>query len=960
MASRPSQGRIVGRDAEVGQLRDALAAVARGRGGLALVEGEPGIGKSALMSAALADAGRLGCQLLWAAADEHMGPRFPLRVMLDCLQVDARPKDPSRAEIAALLRGERPGGPPRTEDPVAAAVERLLRLVDQQCAVSPVVIVVDDLQWADEASLLMWHRLASVVEQVPLLLVGAHRPAPPHTEIQLLRRTVQDRHGTLIELGPLVEDATHQLVAQLVGAPPGAELRRLSRQAAGNPLYLCELVHAVVAECILVVNGTAELPVAGFHAPLSLASAVQHRLGSLSPEATHVLSWAALLGQEFTVTELAVVAGRSATELVNVIGEATAAAVVTEAGARLRFQYPLIRRMLYEAIPQAMRVALHRQAGQALAESGAATERVAEHLLAAAASVDRWVVGWLIENGEKLAARAPLIAVDLMERAVAHSGVDDDQRQVLSAHLATVQFRLGRIDQAEARARLVLAYTRDPWRAGQMHWILGYALHRCGRTEEAFAAVDHALAAPSVPSLWAARLQALRSLILAEGRGDPVAAREAAALAVAMGEEVGDRFAVGHALSSLFFVHAANRDYPEALAVVDRGLAAVGEEANLPDLRTVLLDHRVFALQNLDRLHDADATLRAVRELADRAGGAHQSQLHIAAGVHHYWVGRWDDALVDLGVASEDLSEPTSVGLRAQWLMLLLHGASALIAGHRDDRGTARARLQAGLDLGLHTASDRDNCDFLLAAESLAAERDGAPARALAVLSPVLDPTFGRTLLRHQWLPDVVRLALELGDAATARAAVEMCDSAAAGETHPARATAAATRCRGLLDGDAAALLSVAGHYRSVGRIVELAQTLEDAAVVLAQRDDVSEARDALSEAVEVYSRLGASWDLRRADVRVRPYGIRRSPSGPRRSHAGTASGWAALTPTELAVARFVAEGRSNPDIATELFVSRRTVQTHVQHILTKLDVHSRVEIARQAIENLGMTGESA
>ncbi len=939
-------------------MRDALAAVARGRGGLALVEGEPGIGKSALMSAALADAGLLGCQLQWAAADEQMGQRFPLRVMLDCLGVDARSTDPPRAEIAALLRGERLVGPPGAGDPVAAAVERLLRLVDQQCAVSPVVIVVDDLQWADEASLLTWTRLASVVAQLPLLLVGAHRPVPPRTEVELLRRTVKDRHGMLIELGPLADDAAHELVAQLVGASPGAELRRLSGQAAGNPLYLCEMIHAMLAGGAVVVKGTAELQVDGFHAPISLASAVQQRLRSLSPEAADSLRWAALLGQEFTVTDLAVVAGRSATELVTVIAEATAAGVVAEAGPRLRFRSPLIRRTLYEAIPQAMRVALHRKAAQALAESGAATERVAEHLLAA--PVDRWGVGWLIENGEILATRAPLIAADLMERAVADSRVDDDQRQVLTAHLATVQFRLGRIGQTEARARLVLAYTRDPWRAGQMHWILGYALHRGGRTEEALAAVDDALAAPSVPSPWAARLQALRSLILAEGRGDVDAAQEAATLAVAMGEDVGDRFAVGHALSSLYFVHAASRDYPEALAVVDRGLAAVGEDANLSDLRTVLLDHRVFVLQNLDRMDDADATLRAVRELADRAGGAHQSQLHIAAGVYHYWVGRWDDALVDLGVASEDLSEPTNVGLRAHSLLLLLHGASALIAGHRDDRETAQARLQAGLDLGLHTASDRDNCDFLLAAESLAAERDGAPARALAVLSPILDPTFGRTLLRHQWLPDVVRLALDLDDTATARAAVEMCNAAAAREARPARAIAAATRCRGLLDGDAAALLSVAEHYRSVGRIVERAQTLEDMAVVLAQREEVIEARAALAEAHEIYTRLGANWDLRRADVRVRPYGIRRGSSGPRRSQGGVASGWAALTPTELAVARLVADGRSNPDIAAELFVSRRTIQTHVQNILTKLDVHSRVEIARQAMENLGLKGRRA
>jgi DNA-binding NarL/FixJ family response regulator len=124
------------------------------------------------------------------------------------------------------------------------------------------------------------------------------------------------------------------------------------------------------------------------------------------------------------------------------------------------------------------------------------------------------------------------------------------------------------------------------------------------------------------------------------------------------------------------------------------------------------------------------------------------------------------------------------------------------------------------------------------------------------------------------------------------------------------------------------------------------ARTSEEAGALLAQAGDVAGARAALADAVGTYVDLDAAWDLRRADARLRRYGVRRGPRTVRR-RPGT--GWAALTPTEERVAAMVAEGRSNPDIASELLLSRRTVQTHVSHILTKLGFGSRIEIAREA-----------
>ena len=129
---------------------------------------------------------------------------------------------------------------------------------------------------------------------------------------------------------------------------------------------------------------------------------------------------------------------------------------------------------------------------------------------------------------------------------------------------------------------------------------------------------------------------------------------------------------------------------------------------------------------------------------------------------------------------------------------------------------------------------------------------------------------------------------------------------------------------------------------------MELPAALEDLAVVLAERGREEDARAALNEAVSLYEGLQARWDIRRAESRLRPHGIKRGARGRRGQRA--ASGWAALTPTEVKIAALVARGDSTSDIARGMFLSRRTVQTYISHILAKLDAKGRVEIVREAL----------
>jgi DNA-binding NarL/FixJ family response regulator len=155
-----------------------------------------------------------------------------------------------------------------------------------------------------------------------------------------------------------------------------------------------------------------------------------------------------------------------------------------------------------------------------------------------------------------------------------------------------------------------------------------------------------------------------------------------------------------------------------------------------------------------------------------------------------------------------------------------------------------------------------------------------------------------------------------------------------------------ALHCRGLLDQDVTRLTRAADRYERSGRLLPRAQALEAAGLVSADRGDLTAARELFAVSFGLYSELGAEWDLGRSQATFRTYGIRR---GPRVRHSRARQGWDSLTPTESKVVELVAGGMSNPQIAGHLFLSRRTVQTHVSHILAKLNLHSRTDVAREA-----------
>jgi len=930
-------GALVGRDSEMALLTGLIRGLGRGRGGALLIEGEPGIGKSALVRAVLAGAQEAGCQVFWCAGDE-LGQALPLLPFLDGLRVREPSTNPRRNTIVRLLRGEVAAD--RGTDVPAVLAEQLLALVAEQCAVRPTILVVDDLHWADQVSVTLTGRLARLASQVPLLLVGMMRPAPQRDDLLALRRVVGD--AARLQLTGLTDTAVTDLVAALAGGQPDDNLRRLAAGAAGNPLYVTELVAALARSSSLTINEAGAAAAAGDSAPGSLSAAIADRLGFVAGPVRDMLRAAALLGVDFAVPDLAIVLGRGVADLLPAVDEARAMGVLAESGGGLGFRHPLIRAALYDEMPAPVRAAWHRDAGRALAEAGASADRVARQMLRAVGGpdgatepMDDWMLSWLARSADPLIGQAPAVAAELLTRAVARSPAASAQGGWLASRLADALYRIGDRARAEQVVNGALEHVTEPDVLVDLHWTLAQCRGLAGESAESLATLDRALASPGVSARHRARL-----LVLAARThctlGEMEEAGQVATRALAAATEAADNWAMGWALHVLTIVTGVRGHMTDALPLFDRALAVTQSDPALTDLRLLLEVNKALTLGKLDRYEEALAVAGQARRLADQVGTAIRlAGAHCALGQLLFETGRWDDALAEVAILPENLKEP---GVACCDL-----GISAVIGFHRGETGAARYHLAAAAPhaerLGHRLIGP------LALAHSLDREQDGALPEALAALTGAFGGDTEELQEIEDLLPDAVRLATMTGDLGSAQALTSQAADLAAESVIPHR-QANALYCRGLLDRDALRLLAAAERYKDAGRPLLSAKALEAAAGHFVDADDRDQARAAFTRAAEAYASLGAAVDVARLQATFRAHGIRR---GPHAKHRRAQSGWDSLTATEIKIAAFVEEGLSNPEIAARLLLSRRTVATHVSHILKKLDVHSRIDIAREA-----------
>jgi DNA-binding CsgD family transcriptional regulator/tetratricopeptide (TPR) repeat protein len=925
-------GALVGRDSEMALLTGLIKEVARGRGSAVLIEGEPGIGKSSLVKAAVTET--RDCEVFWGVGDE-LGQALPLLPFLDGLRVREPSANPRRNTIVGLLRGEISADP--GSDVPTVLAEQLLALVAEQCAVRPTILVVDDLQWADQASITLWGRLARSARQVPLLMVGMMRPIAQREDLLALRRVVDD--AARLHLGGLADTAVADLVAALAGGKPDGRLLRLADGAAGNPLYVTELVDALARSSGLTVT-EAGAKLASASAPSSLSAAIADRLGFVAGPVREVLRAAALLGMEFTMADLAIVLDRSVPDLIPAVDEARAVGVLADSGHSLGFRHPLIRAALYDEMSASVRAAWHHDAGRALAAAGAPADRVARQLLRTvgepsdtAGPMDEWMLTWLADAADLLVGQAPGVAAELLTRAVASCPADSGQHSWLASRLADALYRIGDRAAAEQVANRALEQTHEPDLLVELHCTLAQCRMVAGESAESLATLDQALASPGISPRHRARLLVL----VARTRlnlGEIEKAAPVAADALSAASAAGDSRNMGWALFIMAAVTSVQGRMSDALPLFDRALAATQADPALTDLRLLLQINKAVTLGDLDQHEEALAAAGQARQLADQVGTTIRlAQAHSALGQLLFQTGRWHDALTEGEILPEDLKEPTAACCDL--------AIAAVISFHRGDSATARHRLAAATVRAKPLG--RRLLNSLALARSLDRELDGALPEALAALTDAFGGDTEEVEEIEDLLADAVRLALAAGDLSTAQTLTGHADTLADGSEIPHR-QANALYCRGLLDHDAARLVAAAERYHDAGRPLLSAKALEAAAAEFVSADDRGQARDAFSRAAEAYTSLGAAADVARLQATFRAHGIRR---GPHAKHRRARSGWDSLTATEITIAGFVEEGLSNPEIAAKLLLSRRTVATHVSHILKKLDVHSRTDIAR-------------
>jgi tetratricopeptide (TPR) repeat protein len=860
---------LIGRGGELAVLARLVAGVASGRGSVVLVDGEPGIGKSALLRAALTGAASHGCQVFWGTGSE-LDQALPLAPLLDGLRVREPSAGPRREKIAGFLRGE--VGVDRGLDGPAVLAEQLLALIAEECAARPTVLVIDDLQWVDQASVRLLARLAGSARDLPLLLAGTMRPVPQRDDLLALGRAGD---AVRLQLTGLPEAAVAEMVACLAGGVPDDRLLKLAGDAAGNPLYVTELVAALGRSSQLAVTGGGMATLIAGPAPRSLAAAINDRLGFISGPAREVLRSASLLGVEFAVTDLATLLDSGISDLSGILGEACAAGVLTETRNRLRFRHPLIHGALHEEMPAPIRAAWHREAGRALARAGAPADQVARQLLSAAGEppepMEEWILSWLDEAAAALVSQAPSVAARLLARALDSIPPSSARYGALASRLASALYYVGENAAAEQAASQALEHAADPDLLVDLHWTLALCRMAAGMPAESLMTLDRALAGPGLSARHRGRLLVLVARTHANS-GELEKADRAAVGALEAASAEGDTWTLGWALAVMAGIATSQGQLTDALALYDRGLSVTQGDPALSDLRLLLRINKAAALANFDRWEEALAVAYQAQHLADQAGTTiRQAQAHGILGQLLFESGRWDDALAEISTVPESIKES---GVSCVEL-----GIAAVISFHRGDTAAARGYLSAAVPHERRVG--RRLVPTLALARSLDHEQAGAHPEALAELTGWLDggtEEFGHT---QDLIGDAARLAMRTGDPSAARTLASQAATPAIGAQTPYR-QANALYCRGLVEHDAAMLLSSAERYGHAARPLQRAKALEAATSEYARAGDWKAAQSTLAAAAEIYAWLGAIVDAARVKAA-------------RETHAAVATGNGAL-----------------------------------------------------------------
>ncbi|MGW1190892.1 ATP-binding protein [Streptomyces sp. NPDC002559] len=897
VATGLSRAGLRGREAELERLRALVEAVRAGEGGaIVLLLGEPGIGKTVLLQETISIARAHGFVVGHGRAEE-LHELAPLASLASGL-LHGDPPLLSSTDFADLADHH---------DQRTWLVERLAQLIEERSADTPVLIAVDDVQWADPLSRFALSVMPARLLSSPVLWLLTGREDP--------ELYGQGPRTTTLPLRPLPATALTELARDVLGGNVPEQVAELLDGAGGNPFLATEMLAGISASG---ADGT--------EPPERLVLGVRDRLADLRPDTLHFLRIGSVLGRAFSLADAAALCGRPASGLSAEVEEAIDAALLHDDGERLLFRHDLLRQAVYADLTPSVRRALHREAASRLVAAGRSSVDAVPHLLKSAEPGDTEAIGLLDTAATDVIAVMPDLAADLAVRALelvpprAPMAYDVGERAIVALT------RAGRYTQARDVGDALLARQPPLDVFARLQSVLGDTLWHFDDVHELTRRLTAALAAVTDPAIRA-RLTA--RLALARSRGSDLgAARKTGERALAEAERAGDREARVLALWGLGEIALNAGDC--AAALEHHTMLSVFDTAFLPE-------------EAVARIHmdDFDTVRRLLRTAGDPP--LRPAMLIWAQGTLNMGLGRLDDADADLVTA-----ERLEADLHVPGNLVNIRVNRGLLAMLRGDREAAREHL----DVVRATVADRPNTGNHATHryfEAAVADADGDHATAAELVrSAQRDHPFLRWRLLRPHVVQAVGIALRGGDRDLAE------DLAAQAAEHATRnpsvptAQGTAAHAAGLVNADHRLLERSVRILLTGPRPLPLAAASADLGRALGTAGDPA-ATPALTRAHDIYAQAGADAEADRVrdDLEHATRRVGRRKRGPR---PRPDQGWDALTASERKVARLIAAGHTNRSAAEALVVSPHTVNTHLASIFRKLAVRSRVHLARIAL----------
>ncbi|MGW0818544.1 helix-turn-helix transcriptional regulator [Streptomyces viridiviolaceus] len=938
--SGPALPELRGRKGELAALTGLLEGVEQGQAGLSVIEGAQGSGKTRLLEEVRRTAERRGLHVFHGSADPD-GHDVPLGPLLRAFTSGNEPLFDVH-ELRRLKVLPNPG---------FWLLQEMHERLERAAMAAPLVVLVDDVQRCDETSLMALRNLPGRLAGYPVAWLLTVRTSPMTGAGRSTVSRLVAGGGRWVRLGPLDDEAVEEFVGDLLGAVPDGAVLKLAATAEGRPLLLRELCEGLKDEGALTVcSGRALLT--GSRTPRRFQASVRHHLSQLSDRAGELARLASALDDSCPVDLMAELLDVPLGSLMEPLRELLATGLVVEDEAGVAFRHDQVREAVAGLTTPTRRQRLRRRAVDLRLARGAPVTDVAVMLSDSAEPGDRAAVTLLTDAAAELAARSPATAAELNIRAMRLLPGDDPARPRMIAETVSWLWRGGNAAQALAMAETALRqpHALDPESEARLRLELAGLTSRRSFTE----AARHARMAVGIegaPAGLTARSLALLAVNLTRS-GTLDEARRTAHHALELAREAGQPAAEAMALaveSTVAYVHA---DWHRSHDAADRAVLlahedGAGETFYEPAMWRVTLHSRSgYAQQAVDQVDDA------IR-LARRRG---------QAATMHFWSTLRSRLLLEAGRLEEARAEAKGVLAMAEDLGsanltdTTVRYPLGIVALHTGNRAAVRTAIRDAATMM------RDESEFVrrfgawLAAQ--VADWEGDSRRALALLPPeteIFDTVRPKTRIPFDAMdqPVFVRIALRAGDLrrATEAAAVAR-HRAEASPAFPALAAAAA-HAQGLVAQDAQLLKEAVELCGAVQRPLALASANEDTGRALV-RCASPQATRYLDTALRLYEQCGAGWHAARVRRLLTSTAGKRTnvKQAERAGRArGGATGWAALSPGELQVVRLVAAGRTNREVAVQLFVSPHTISTYVRRAFKKLGINSRVELVRIAME---------